>query len=55
MDRKIWNGRGKEFAGKRLVFEGEYLDGIRWNGRGIVTWNCEIEYINGVIIKKIYH
>ena len=55
MNGYIWNGRGKEFSGKKLIFEGEYLNGIRWNGKGIVTLTYEIVYINGAIIKKLYY
>ena len=28
------NGKGKEYKNCKLIFEGEYLDGKRWNGKG---------------------
>ena len=28
------NGKGKEYDSRKLIFEGEYLNGERWNGYG---------------------
>ena len=50
------NGKGKEINKKgELLFEGEYLNGKRWNGKGKeYNWNNELifegQYLNG---KKI--
>ena len=32
--RKKRNGKGKEYDGGILRFEGEYLNGNKWNGKG---------------------
>ena len=29
------NGKGKEYKKEKLVFDGEYLNGRRWNGKYI--------------------
>ena len=52
MEKK--NGKGKEYnkyTGK-LIFEGEYLNGKKWNGKCIEYYNnsklkFEGEYLNG--------
>ena len=49
-----WKGKEYNFKGE-LLFEGEYLNGKRWNGKGKeYNWNDELifegEYLNG---KKI--
>ena len=48
------NGKGKEFDGDTygdLLFEGEFLNGKRWNGKGIEHYDdggyFEGEYLNG--------
>ena len=46
------NGKGKEYKSRKLIFEGEYINGERWigideNGKAIFEIN------NG--IKKIYN
>ena len=53
------NGKGKEYSnyGRRLLFEGEYLKGNRWNGKYKEYDNNdkiigEKEYINGEIIEN---
>ena len=55
MNRKN-NGKGKEYYKRILLFEGEYLNGQRWNGKEYEYndgWNCygklkfEIECLNG--------
>ena len=46
------NGKVKEYLNGDLIFEGEYLNGKRWNGKGI-EYNLygkrvfEGEYLNG--------
>ena len=57
LDKKIWNGNGKEYydTGK-LKFEGEDLNGRR-NGKGKEYYDngkliFEGEYFNGIIINK---
>ena len=38
------NGKGKEYNDDgKLIFEGEYLNGKKWNGKGF-NINNEIEY-----------
>ena len=51
------NGKGKEYMDNQLVFEGEYLNGQKWNGNEkLYNKNkelfAEIEYINGEKRKK---
>ena len=48
------NGKGKEYdkLNDKLIFEGEYLNGKRWNGKGKEYYNYrklkfEGEYLNG--------
>ncbi len=48
------NGKGKEYDDGNLEFEGEYMDGQRWNGKAITknedgknTRIIETEYKNG--------
>ena len=46
------NGKGKEYDDGDLIFDGEYIKGKRWNGRGkeFDSFNNQIfegEYING--------
>ena len=43
------NGTGKEYDKNQLVFEGEYLNGERWNGNGSLN---ETTYDNKNIITK---
>ena len=55
MEKK--NGKGKEYnEDGELIFEGEYLNGIRWNGKGKEFFRGKLkfegEYLNG---KKIEH
>ena len=46
-------GKGKEYSNEgELIYEGEYLDGIRYNGKGVeYNYNGDLffkgEYING--------
>ena len=47
----------KRIPQKKLIFEGEYLKGKRWNGKGKEYSNngklkFESEYLNGKINKK---
>ena len=28
------NGKGKEYNGESIIFEGKYLNDKRWNGKG---------------------
>ena len=51
------NGQGKEYFFGILLFEGEYLNGEKWNGKGkeigfFSRKNTQVEYINGLKIKK---
>ena len=50
------SGKGKEYnLDKKLIFEGEYLDGKRWNGKLFEYLNNNIienEYVNGERINK---
>ena len=43
--------KGKEYEGDELVFEGEYLNGKRWNGKGKEYFDDKLlfegEYLNG--------
>ena len=50
------NGQGKEYNYGKLIFEGEYLHGAKWNGKGYNPKN-DIEYIlnNGKGYVKIYN
>ena len=46
------NGKGNEYDGDHLLFEGEYLNGNKWNGKGKEYDNrgeliFEGEYLNG--------
>ena len=47
------NGKGKEYVDDKVVFEGEFLKGKRWNGKakGYDRWKgkkiFEIDYIKG--------
>ena len=46
------NGKGKEYYNDKLEFEGEYLNGKKWNGKGKEYYDngnlkCEYQYING--------
>ena len=47
------SGKGKEYNNDgEILFEGEYLDGNRWNGKGIeynenYDFQFEWEYLNG--------
>ena len=54
------NGKCKEYdIDHELIFEGEYLDGQKWNGKGkeyFCGYNCgkltfDGEYLNGKTIK----
>ena len=38
---ELKDGKGlvKEYNGNKLIFEGEYLNGKRWNGRKKMEWN----------------
>ncbi len=40
------NGKGKEYKDNNLIFEGEYLNGNRWNGKG-----KEYNYQNQLVFK----
>ena len=58
----IWkkNGNGKEYDIEvNLIFEGEYFNYIKWNGKGKEIKDgdliIEIEYLNGKRIYKIFH
>ena len=43
-----WNGKGKEYKDNKLVFEGEYLNGNKWNGIGYeIDSNKSYELKNG--------
>ena len=43
-----WNGKGKEYKDNKLVFEGEYLNGKKWNGIGYeIDSNKTYELKNG--------
>ena len=44
------NGKGKEYYDNTLIFEGEYLNDERWNGKGIDCSYNGILYYNGKII-----
>ena len=53
------DGKGKEYDlnGSDLLFEGEYLNGQRWNGKGKkydydINKMIELEYVNGEIFEK---
>ena len=42
------NGKGKEYKNGRLKFDGEYLNGKKWNGKGYYSYTNEIyELKNG--------
>ena len=42
------NGKGKEYEDDKLIFEGEYSSGKRWNGKGYNLSNdIVIELKNG--------
>ena len=52
--------KGKEYSNNngKLIFEGDYKEGIRWNGEGIeITKLIDFEgkYINGIRIGKEYY
>ena len=47
------NGRGKEYDGVRINFDGDYLNGKRWNGKGKEfdkkgNLTFDGKYINGI-------
>ena len=54
------NGKGKEYNNKgEIMFEGEYLNGRKWNGKGREeTWvktkqtKISYEYLNGKKFQK---
>ena len=52
----IRNGKGKEYdENKHLIFEGQYLKGRRWNGKGYnYDGNEEFEINNGKGFGKEY-
>ena len=55
---KNGNGKVKEYYHNKLIFEGEYLNGQRWNGKGKeYNYNGELEfegeYLNGKKLIKI--
>ena len=45
------SGKGKEYKYGKLKFEGEFLNGKKWNGKGFKYFQdykiSEIEYLNG--------
>ena len=43
------NGRGREYKNNKLIYEGEYLNGKRWKGKG-----KEIDYNNVLIFEGEY-
>ena len=51
------NGKGKEYDiySKNLIFEGEYLEGKKWNGKGYDKNNVSIEIKNGKGFMKFYY
>ena len=53
----IWNGKGKEYDYKGILrFEGEYLGGLKWSGKGYNEKGIEdYEIINGKGIYKYYN
>jgi len=50
------NGKGKEYYSKnKLKFEGEYLNGKKWNGKGYDTnKNIAYELVNENGYLKLY-
>ena len=50
------NGKGKEYYyNGNLIFEGEYLNGRKWNGKGYdINNNLEYELKNGIGKVKEY-
>ena len=51
------NGKGKEYFNGDIIFDGEYLNGKRWNGRikeynGNGKFIFEGEYLNGKKMEK---
>ena len=50
------NGKGKEYyCHGKLEFEGEYLNGLKWNGRGNEIFNNIVYELNdGKGLKKEY-
>ena len=51
------NGKGKEYRGFLMVFEGEYLNNERWNGKGKeYDYEGQIifegEYLNGKKVRN---
>ena len=55
------NGKGKEYySNGELKFEGEYLNGKRWNGKGkqyyiFRTLIVEFVFENGICKEKNFH
>ena len=47
------SGKGKEYYGDKLIFEGEYLKGKKWNGKGYN--NLELDLKNGNGKFKFYY
>ncbi len=42
------NGKGKEYYNNELIFEGEFINGKRWNGLGYDKKNNKFyEFTNG--------
>ena len=41
------NGKGKYYDGKDIIYEGEYLNGKIWKGKGIETDSLEEVIVKG--------
>ena len=50
------NGKGKEYSNRQLIFEGDYLNGKIWNGKGFnengeMTFEMEKGKLKIIILK----
>ena len=48
------SGKGKEYRNGRLFFEGEYLNGKKWNGKAFKYFGNDKLYFEGEYLNGIY-
>ena len=52
----MWNGKAKEYRDGVLTFDGEYVNGKRWNGKGYDEFgNLALVMINGIGVGKEFY